>query len=54
MVDRTALDHRQDRIAIPFGVTEPLERHHAAAFAAAITIGGGIKGLTASVRRDGL
>ena len=54
MVNRTTLDHRQDRIAIPFGVTEPLERHHPTAFAPAITISRGVKGFTAPVRRDRL
>ena len=54
VIDRAALDDRQYGIAIAFGRAQPLEHDHAAPFAAPITIGTGIKGLTAAIRGEGL
>ena len=49
MVDRAALDHRQDRVAIAFGVTLPFEQDHTTAFPATITIRRAVKTFAAPI-----
>ena len=43
-------NHGPDVVAVGHGVRQPLEHHHAAAFAAYVSIGAGVEGLAAPVR----
>ena len=54
MIDGTALNDRPYLVTIPLRITEPFEQHHAPAFAPAITISSGIKGLTAPIDSEGI
>ena len=49
LVHGGAEDYAPDAVAVGFGVAEAFENQHTAAFAADVSVGGGVKGFAASI-----